>query len=139
MMRWEFNPRDLEIVRHLDGLDVAGIVLMIILWAAVMVALVFAIRALIIYGRRSRWLGPDGADGRDAVVLDSPSDAGATVTATMPVDTPPAPVTTQVVAPPTSTATPPPSPLMAILEERYARGEIDRDEFLQRKQDLGIV
>ncbi len=25
---------------------------------------------------------------------------------------------------------------LRILEERYARGEIDRDEFLQRKQDL---
>lgn len=31
------------------------------------------------------------------------------------------------------------SPLLAILEERYARGEIDRDEFLQRKQDLGLA
>lgn len=26
---------------------------------------------------------------------------------------------------------------LAILEERYARGEIDRDEFLKKKQDLG--
>ncbi|HUO88835.1 MAG TPA: SHOCT domain-containing protein [Rhizomicrobium sp.] len=25
----------------------------------------------------------------------------------------------------------------AILEERYARGEIQRDEYLQKKQDLG--
>ena len=25
----------------------------------------------------------------------------------------------------------------AILEERYAKGEIDRDEYLQKKQDLG--
>ena len=28
--------------------------------------------------------------------------------------------------------------LLAILEERYARGEIGRDEFFQRKQDLGL-
>ena len=26
---------------------------------------------------------------------------------------------------------------LRILEERYARGEIDREEFLQRKRDLG--
>lgn len=29
------------------------------------------------------------------------------------------------------------SPARTILEERYAKGEIDRDEYLQKKQDLG--
>jgi putative membrane protein len=32
---------------------------------------------------------------------------------------------------------PPHRPGLDILEERYARGEIDRDEYLQKKQDLG--
>ena len=30
-------------------------------------------------------------------------------------------------------------PTLAILEECYARGEIDRDEFLARKHDLGLT
>jgi putative membrane protein len=36
------------------------------------------------------------------------------------------------VAPPSSK-----SSALAILEERYAKGEIDRDDYLQRKGDLG--
>ena len=31
-----------------------------------------------------------------------------------------------------------PTALLAILEERYARGEISREEFFQRRQDLGL-
>ena len=39
-------------------------------------------------------------------------------------------------------ALPPPAPMprteaLTILEQRYARGEIQRDEYLQKKQDLG--
>ena len=42
--------------------------------------------------------------------------------------------------PPAVTAPPagPASNLLAILEERYAKGDITRDEFLQRKADLGL-
>lgn len=29
------------------------------------------------------------------------------------------------------------SPALALLEERYAKGEIDRAEYLQKKRDLG--
>lgn len=36
-----------------------------------------------------------------------------------------------------ATAAPPRSPGLDVLEQRYARGEIGRDEYLQKKADIG--
>ena len=92
-----------EVSGHLGAWGIVGAVLGIILWAAVVTALVFVIIELI---RRRR--GP------------------------RPV---PAPVAS---LPPASEA-----PVLLggpealrILDERYARGEIDRDEYLARRGDL---
>lgn len=42
-----------------------------------------------------------------------------------------------VVGPSMHTAPPRRSPGLDVLEERYARGEVDREEFLQKKRDMG--
>jgi len=107
MMRWNWNPQGIDgWDRHMGAGGIVGIVLMIVLWAAVIAALVFGIRALVIHSRRSRVLM----------------------------------VATEPAVPETAagTGTVAPSGLLATLQERYARGDIDRDEFLQRKQDLGL-
>jgi uncharacterized membrane protein len=121
MLRRPFGPGDFDGLHHHIGAGgIVGLVLMIILWAVVIAALVLGIRALVLHSRRSKTAGPTGTS---ALVTPPPIGPAS----------PERPAGTAEV-PATATAS-----LMAILEERYARGEIDRDEFLQRKQDLGLA
>jgi len=94
---------------HMGGVGVAGMILMIILWIAVIAAIVIGIRALVLHSRRNK-----------------------AVEATAAL----APATLYPPAAPAPAAGP---SLLALLEERYARGDIDREDFLQRKQDLGLA
>ena len=103
------NPGIGTFGHHFGGLNIAGMILMIILWIAVIAAIVLVIRALVIHSRHNR--------------------LAATAT-----PAPPAPYPPGVTAGPAAA----PTALLAILEERYARGEIGREEFFQRKQDLGL-
>jgi putative membrane protein len=96
---------------HFGGMGIAGMVLMIILWVAVIAAIVLVIRALVLHSRHHR--------------------LASTTAPVAPTGTMYAPG----LAPGPAAA---PSALLAILEERYARGEINREEFFQRRQDLGL-
>jgi uncharacterized membrane protein len=111
MMRgyWDY-PGGGPFGHHLGGVGIAGMILMIILWIAVIAAIVIGIRALVLHSRRNR----------------------AQATAVPPAGGYPAGVTPGPVAAASAPA------LLTILEERYARGEITREDFLQRKQDLGL-
>lgn len=108
---WDY-PGGEPFAHHIGGMGIAGMVLMTILWIAVIAAIVIGIRALVLHSRRNR--------------------AVATAAAVAPAAWYPPPG--QPVPAPAATPS-----LLAILEERYARGEIGRDEFLQRKQDLGLT
>ncbi len=112
MMRgnWGF-PGGGPFEHHMSGVGIAGMVLMIILWIAVIAAIVIGIRALVVHSRRNNAASPTSAS---------------------------APAGAYPVGPAAGPVTAAPS-LLAILEERYARGEIGREAFLQQKQDLGLI
>ena len=114
MMRgnWGFPGGGESFGHHMGGVGIAGMILMVILWIAVIAAIVIGIRALVVYSRRDR--------------------TAATASAVAPAGS------YGVAAGPAPVASVAPS-LLAIVEERYARGEIDREVFLQQKKDLGLT
>jgi putative membrane protein len=88
---------------HLGGFGIAGGVLGLILWVAVVIALILLIMTLIRNWRRPYTTLTGVGSG---VTAAQPGPVGASPDA------------------------------LRILEERYARGEINHDEYLERKKDL---
>lgn len=108
------EPRVYELTGHAGALGIIVMVLGILLWAAIMTVLVLLAIDLVRRLRRREtppvvWTIPEGAD-----------QAGAASTV------PPAPLL----------GGPGGSEALRILDERYARGEMTHEEFLQRKGDL---
>jgi len=94
---------------HWAGWGWIGIIVMVLFWVAVIVGIVYLVRALARRpGAGEGQQGPSGAAGAQ-----TPGQASQAGQASQGKSEP-----------------------LRILEERYARGEIDREEFLQRKADL---
>ena len=91
-----------------------GMGFMIVFWIAVVVGIVYLIRYLV--------ARPSGGQWQERLPYGQPPA------------TPAQPGTTP--AQPGTTPAQPGSDALSILEQRYAKGEIDREEFLQRKADL---
>lgn len=121
MMHWSWEPGNIDRLHHHWGAGgIVGMILMIILWAAIIATLVFAIRALIIHSRHN---------GGQTTNTTAPATG---VEATPATGTQPEAGTTSALDAAHS------QNLLGILEERYAKGEITREEFLERKQDLTL-
>jgi uncharacterized membrane protein len=89
--------------RHLGAFGITGTVLGLILWAAVMVALILAIMTLIRNWRRPQYVSA------------MPAQLTGAATPAMSAASPEA---------------------LRILEDRYARGEVNHEEYLERRKDL---
>jgi uncharacterized membrane protein len=104
-----------------DGFFGGGHVFMLFAWLIPVVLLVAVALLVVELTRRRHHVVPVGPAGSGSAV------SGPALTAAGPAD-----------AGMVSLASPvTPSPALAILDERYARGEIDREEFLARRKDLG--
>lgn len=122
MRQWSWEPGNInELHNQWDAGGIVGMILMFILWAAMIAALVFAIRALIIHGRRNGGLTTNTGEPTTGVESVPAADTLPEADGT----TPKLDVTHS-------------QNLMSILEERYAKGELTREEFLERKQDLTL-
>jgi putative membrane protein len=123
---------------HMGAFGIIGGILAIILWALVVAALVLAIITLVRRLRepRMRFAVPAGPMGPglmtpDAAPLVLPGAGTTSMAGSAPVyENPPA-------GPAATTDQPAPAgnPLQ-VLEDRYARGEIGHDEYLERKRNL---
>ena len=103
------EPRVYELTGHFGALGVVAVVLGVLLWAAVMTALVLVVIELVQRRRRPQAAPP--------------------LQQSQHVPAPPGPVLGRDAMRAASEA-------LRILDERYARGELSHDEYVERKGDL---